>query len=72
MLIGGPIDRQPLGCWAIERKLAVGLDGWCVPLAVTEVEAWKGLEGELQAGRSFRSALLPVLTEGEVLKSRAG
>jgi ribosomal peptide maturation radical SAM protein 1 len=72
VLIGGPIDRQPLGQWAIERKLAVDLDGWCVPLAVTEVETWRGLEGGLQDGRSFSSALPPVLTGGEVVKPRAG
>ncbi|MGA2986225.1 MAG: RiPP maturation radical SAM C-methyltransferase [Terriglobia bacterium] len=45
VLIGGPLDRQPLAAWAIERKLAVALDGWCVPLAVTDVETWHRLEG---------------------------
>jgi ribosomal peptide maturation radical SAM protein 1 len=43
-LIGGPVDRQPLARWAIERKLAVPLDGWCVPLAVAEVDTWCRLE----------------------------
>jgi len=44
VLIGGPLDRQPLAAWAIERKLAVALDGWCVPLAVTNVETWRRFE----------------------------
>jgi ribosomal peptide maturation radical SAM protein 1 len=44
VLIGGPLDRQPLAEWAIERKLAVALDGWCVPLAVTDVETWRRFE----------------------------
>jgi ribosomal peptide maturation radical SAM protein 1 len=43
-LIGGPLNRQPLAEWAIERKLAVALDGWCVPLAITDVETWRSLE----------------------------
>jgi ribosomal peptide maturation radical SAM protein 1 len=43
-LIGGPLDRQPLAEWAIERKLAVSVDGWCVPLAVTNVETWRRFE----------------------------
>ena len=47
MLIGGPLDRQPLAQWAIERKLAVALDGWCVPLAVTDVETWRRLEARV-------------------------
>jgi len=46
VLIGGPLDRQPLAEWAIEGKLAVALDGWCVPLAVTDVETWRRLEGQ--------------------------
>jgi len=41
VLIGGPVERQPLAAWAIERKLAVALDDWCVPLAVTEPELWR-------------------------------
>ena len=44
VLVGGPLDRQPLAHWAIERKLAVAVDGWCVPLAVTNVETWRRLE----------------------------
>jgi ribosomal peptide maturation radical SAM protein 1 len=44
ILIGGPLDRQPLAAWAIERKLAVALDGWCVPLATTDVETWRRFE----------------------------
>ena len=44
VLIGGPLERQPLANWAIDRKLAVALDGWCVPLAVTNVETWRRLE----------------------------
>jgi ribosomal peptide maturation radical SAM protein 1 len=44
VLIGGALERQPLAAWAIERKLAVALDGWCVPLAVTDVETWRRLE----------------------------
>src|SRR5271157_936592 len=44
VLIGGPLERQPLAGWAIERKLAVALDGWCVPLAVTNVETWRRFE----------------------------
>ena len=46
-LIGGPLDRQPLAEWAIERKLAVALDGWCVPLAVTSVETWRHFESRV-------------------------
>jgi ribosomal peptide maturation radical SAM protein 1 len=50
VLIGGPLDREPLAQWAIERKLAVALDGWCVPLAVTNVETWRRFEaGVLQS-----------------------
>lgn len=48
VLIGGPLDRQPLAAWAIERKLAVALDGWCVPLAVTDVETWRRLEARVR------------------------
>ena len=44
VVIGNPLDRQPLAGWAIERKLAVALDGWCVPLAVADVETWHHLE----------------------------
>ena len=47
VLIGGPLDRQPLAPWAIERKLAVALDGWCVPLAVTDVETWRRFEARV-------------------------
>src|SRR5262245_1315751 len=36
VILGGPLARQPLAEWAIERKLAVALDGWCAPLAVTD------------------------------------
>ncbi len=41
MLNGGPLDREALAPWAIERKLAVALDGWSVPLAVTDLETWR-------------------------------
>ena len=44
VIIGGPLDRQPLSDWAFEHKLSVALDGWCVPLAVTDVETWRHLE----------------------------
>jgi len=44
VIIGGPLDRQPLAEWAIERQLAVAPDGWCVPLAVTDVETWRRFE----------------------------
>ena len=47
VLIGGPLEREPLAAWAIERKLAVALDGWCVPLAVTNVETWRRFEAGL-------------------------
>ncbi len=43
-LIGGPLERQPLAQWAIERKLAIALDGWCVPLAFADVETWRRFE----------------------------
>lgn len=48
VIIGGPLDRQTLAEWAIERKLAVALDGWCVPLAVTDVGTWRRLESRAQ------------------------
>jgi ribosomal peptide maturation radical SAM protein 1 len=44
VLVGGPLERQPLAAWAIERKLALSLDGWCVPLVVTDVETWRRFE----------------------------
>ena len=44
VIIGGPLDRQPLAEWAIARRLAVPVDGCCVPLAVTDVETWHHLE----------------------------
>ena len=44
VLVGGPLDRQPLAQWAIDRKLAAALDGWCVPLVVTDVETWRHFE----------------------------
>jgi len=47
VLIGGPLDRQPLAPWAIERKLAVALDNWCVPLAVSNVETWRRFEARV-------------------------
>jgi len=47
VLVGGPLDRQPLAEWAFERKLAVNLDGWCVPLAVTDVETWRRFEAHV-------------------------
>lgn len=43
-LVGSPLHRQPLAEWAIERKLAVALDGWCAPLAITDVDTWRRLE----------------------------
>jgi ribosomal peptide maturation radical SAM protein 1 len=43
-LIGHPLHQQPLAEWAIERKLAVAIDGWCLPLAVTNVDTWRRLE----------------------------
>jgi hypothetical protein len=43
-MIGGPLDRQPLAEWAIDHKLAVALDGWCAPLAVTDVDSWRRFE----------------------------
>ena len=42
--IGAPVNRQPLAEWAIERKLAVAIDGCCVPLAVNEVRTWHRFE----------------------------
>ena len=44
VLLGGPLDRQPLAEWAIDRKLAVALDGWCAPLAVTDFDTWRRFE----------------------------
>ena len=34
VLVGGPRERVPLADWAIGAKLALDLDGWCVPLAI--------------------------------------
>ena len=67
VLIGGPIERQPLARWAIERKLALDLDGWCVPLAVTEADTWRKLEGGLPPADRFQ----PVSAGLASLKSRA-
>ena len=47
VLVGGPLERQPLAAWAIERKLAVSLDGWCVPLVVADVETWRRFEARV-------------------------
>ena len=44
-LAGRPLEKQPLAAWAIERKLAVAMDGWCVPLAVAQVEILKRFTG---------------------------
>jgi hypothetical protein len=35
-LAGGPVSRQSLHGWAVDRKLAVEMDGWSVPLAVAD------------------------------------
>ena len=43
-LVGGPLARRPLHAWAVERKLAVELDGWSVPLAVSDYETLKSFE----------------------------
>jgi len=56
VLMGGPFDRQPLAQWAIERKLAVALDDWCVPLAVADVEIRRRFEAPAA------KAQLPVLS----------
>ena len=56
VLIGGPLDRQPLAAWAIEGKMAVALDGWCVPLAITDVETWRRFQARAP------QAVLPALS----------
>jgi ribosomal peptide maturation radical SAM protein 1 len=56
VLIGGPVDRQPLAEWAFKRKLAVARDGWCVPLVVADVETWRRFEGPAQ------QVVLPVIS----------
>ena len=55
MLIGGPLDRQPLAEWAFERKLAIARDGWCVPLVVADVDTWRRFQAPAQ------QAVLPVI-----------
>ena len=47
VLIGGPLECQALADWAIEHKLAAALDGWCVPLAMTDVETWRRFEARV-------------------------
>ena len=59
VLIGGPIDRQPLAQWAIERKLAIALDGWCAPLAVTNVDTWRRLQARSPQGALADECLTP-------------
>ncbi len=66
ILIGGPLDRQPLADWAIERKLAVALDGWCVPLAVTDVETWRRFEARIP---QTVAQLLPTTAESKPVAS---
>jgi hypothetical protein len=56
VLIGGPLDRQPLAEWAFERKLAFACDGWCVPLVVADVETWRRFEAPAQ------QVVLPVIS----------
>jgi ribosomal peptide maturation radical SAM protein 1 len=59
VLIGGPLDRQPLAEWAIERKLAIAMDGWCVPLAITDVETWRRFEARVPQD-ALRGVPIPV------------
>ena len=45
VLVGGPVARQRLHDWAVEGKLAVELDGYSVPLAVSDYETMRRFEG---------------------------
>lgn len=46
VLVGGPRGRVGAADWAIRNRLAVDLDGWCVPLATTERSTLASLESE--------------------------
>jgi ribosomal peptide maturation radical SAM protein 1 len=48
-LVGGPLAKDPFAKWAIQSKLAVELDGWSVPLAVTDVETWRRFQNAATA-----------------------
>jgi ribosomal peptide maturation radical SAM protein 1 len=72
VLIGGPLDRQPLARWAIERKLAVALDGWCVPLATTDVETWRRFEAGAPHSALETLPAADELSEAEVEKVAGG
>ena len=43
-LVGGPVARQHLHDWAVQGKLAVELDGYSVPLAVSDYETMRRFE----------------------------
>ncbi len=64
VLVGKPIDKQPLAAWAIERKLAVALDGWCVPLVVAPVEILKAFEASLPTVATDLSASVNLVQLG--------
>jgi ribosomal peptide maturation radical SAM protein 1 len=63
VLIGGPLDRQPLAEWAFERKLAFACDGWCVPLVVTDADTWHRFEHPAQ------QVVLPVISGNGLVAS---
>jgi ribosomal peptide maturation radical SAM protein 1 len=50
LLLGGPLDRTPLAKWAIEERLAVERDGWCVALATSNFDTLRQFEAQARAG----------------------
>jgi len=63
-LLGAPLAKEPLAEWAIAAKLAVALDGWSIPLAVTDVETWRRFQSEpakltMRVSASLRRAASP-------------
>jgi ribosomal peptide maturation radical SAM protein 1 len=50
LLVGEPLGRSPLADWAIDNRLAVARDGWCVPLATADFDTLRRCEENARAG----------------------
>jgi ribosomal peptide maturation radical SAM protein 1 len=50
LLAGEPLGRSPLSDWAVDNRLAVARDGWCVPLATSDFDTLRRCEEKARSG----------------------